>query len=424
METLFLFMVRASVFLMVFALGYYFLRGAGPRFGRFYILLSFILSLGLAGIGKIQIATGTAANGSEVTLLLPEFILGAQEGIASAGGKAWSQVSFTGMLLLIPAMIIAFLLGRLVLRLWKIYTEIKQHPGEYYEDVSLVYIDSERCPFSFFRWIFIPESLKQSSHFEKVLLHEKAHYYYRHSWDVMFMETMRLLFWFHPAWYHFKKELLATHEYEADNFVLMKFPRAEYQQALLDCALDVHYLPVTNPFNVSMIKKRFIMMNQNLKPNMKKMWIRLLMILPFLTFVFAIQSFELQSGPLPVITEADTSENFVSPPPEKEEDETVFTMVEDDPAFPGGQQALMTFLQENLTYPPKAREEKIQGTIFVTFIVEKDGSITGVRVLRGVHPDMDAEAMRVIKAMPDWKPGYQRGEPVRVQFNLPIRFVL
>lgn len=423
METLFYFIIRASVFLMVFALGYYFLRGAGPRFGRIYILLSFVLSLGLASIGKIQIFWGTALAGPEAVKLLPEIIVGAQEGIASAGGKAWSQFSFTGGILwLIPALMIVFLLGRLLLRLWKIYTEIKQHPGEHREDVNLVYIAPERCPFSFFQWIFIPESLRQSNHFEKVLLHEKAHYYYRHSWDVIFMEIMRLLFWFHPAWYYFKKELLATHEYEADNYVLMKFPRAEYQQALLDCALDVHYLPVTNPFNVSMIKKRFIMMNQNLKPNFKKMWIRMLMILPFLAFVFAIQSFDLQSESSPVI--ADNLENRVSPPPEKEEDETVFKMVEDDPSFPGGQQALMEFMSENLVYPPTAREEKIQGTIFIQFIVEKDGSITGVKVLRGVHPDMDAEAMRVVKAMPDWQPGYQKGEPVRVQFNLPIRFVL
>ena len=181
MEALIQFMVRSSVFLMVFALGYYFLRSSGPRFGRIYILLSFVLSLGLASIGKIQIGIGTTAADPETILLLPEFILGAQEGIAAAGGKAWSQISFTWMLLLIPAMIITFLLGRFLLRLREIFAEIKQHPKEHHEDVNLVYIEPERCPFSFFRWIFIPESLKNSSHFEKVLLHEKAHYYYRHS---------------------------------------------------------------------------------------------------------------------------------------------------------------------------------------------------------------------------------------------------
>ncbi len=424
METLFHFMVRASVFLMVFALGYYFLRTAVPRVGRFYILLSFILSLGLAGIGKIQIPIDIASADPGATLLLPEFILEAQDGIAAAGSMAWSQFSFTGMFLLIPALMVAFLLGRLLLRLKRIFSEIQKHPGEHHENVKLVYIEPERSPFSFFRWIFIPESLKQSSHFEKVLLHEKAHYYQLHSWDVMFMEVMRLLFWFHPAWYYLKKALLATHEYEADNFVLTKFPRVEYQQALLDCALDIHYLPVTNPFNVSMIKKRFIMMNQNLKPDMKKMWIRLLWILPVLAFVFALQSFELQSGLLPVVAEAVNNENSISPPPDKEEDEKVFTVVEESPTFRGGQQAMMNFLQENLTYPPTAREEKIQGTVFVTFVVEKDGSITGVKILRGVQPDIDAEAMRVVKAMPAWTPGYQDDEPVRVQFNLPIRFVL
>lgn len=109
---------------------------------------------------------------------------------------------------------------------------------------------------------------------------------------------------------------------------------------------------------------------------------------------------------------------------EEVEEEQIFTIVEDQPAFPGGQSALMKYLQENLKYPTMAREAGIQGTVFVTFVVEKDGSITDVRILRGVGGGLDEEAIRVVESMPSWTPGRQRGQAVRVQFNLPIRFVL
>jgi len=109
---------------------------------------------------------------------------------------------------------------------------------------------------------------------------------------------------------------------------------------------------------------------------------------------------------------------------EEVEEEQIFTIVEDQPSFPGGDAALMRYLQENLKYPTMAREAGIQGTVFVTFVVERDGSITDVRILRGVGGGLDEEAIRVVQSMPAWTPGRQRGQAVRVQFNLPIRFVL
>ncbi len=109
---------------------------------------------------------------------------------------------------------------------------------------------------------------------------------------------------------------------------------------------------------------------------------------------------------------------------EEVEEEQIFTIVEDQPSFPGGDAALMKYLQENLKYPTMAREAGIQGTVFVTFVVEIDGNITDVRILRGVGGGLDEEAIRVVQSMPAWTPGRQRGQAVRVQFNLPIRFVL
>lgn len=102
----------------------------------------------------------------------------------------------------------------------------------------------------------------------------------------------------------------------------------------------------------------------------------------------------------------------------------IFTVVEEAPSFPGGDAARIKFLQENIKYPQIARESSIQGTVYVTFVVEKNGNVTDVRVLRGIGGGCDEEAVRVIKAMPKWNPGKQRGKPVRVQFNMPIKFTL
>lgn len=127
------------------------------------------------------------------------------------------------------------------------------------------------------------------------------------------------------------------------------------------------------------------------------------------------------------IDEREFIAEWVAPVMEVEEEvesDEVFVIVEDAPSFPGGEEARMRFLQQNIRYPAIAREAGIQGTVFITFVVERDGSITNVRVLRGIGGGCDEEAIRVVSMMPRWNPGKQRGRPVRVQFNMPIRFTL
>jgi protein TonB len=106
------------------------------------------------------------------------------------------------------------------------------------------------------------------------------------------------------------------------------------------------------------------------------------------------------------------------------DEEVIFIVVEEQATFPGGEEARLRFLQENLRYPHMAREAGIQGTVFITFVVERNGTITDVRILRGIGGGCDEEAIRVVREMPRWNPGRQRGQPVRVQFTMPIRFVL
>ena len=109
---------------------------------------------------------------------------------------------------------------------------------------------------------------------------------------------------------------------------------------------------------------------------------------------------------------------------EEEDEQEIFQVVEQDPEFPGGIEALMKYLQQNIKYPQLARENNITGRVYVTFVVEKDGSVTGVRVLRDIGGGCGQEAIRVVKSMPKWTPGKQRGKNVRVQYNLPVNFSL
>ncbi|MBR1516672.1 MAG: energy transducer TonB [Bacteroidales bacterium] len=108
----------------------------------------------------------------------------------------------------------------------------------------------------------------------------------------------------------------------------------------------------------------------------------------------------------------------------EEVEEEIFTVVENDLEFPGGMEALYKYLGTSIKYPTLAKENNITGKVYVTFVVEKDGSIANPRVLRDIGGGCGQEAIRVVKAMPKWKPGKQRGKAVRVQFNLPVSFQL
>ncbi len=122
------------------------------------------------------------------------------------------------------------------------------------------------------------------------------------------------------------------------------------------------------------------------------------------------------------VVEIQNIENVVVAEPEKEEE--IFQVVENMPEFPGGMAELMKYLQKNIKYPTISQENGVQGRVIVQFVVNRDGSIVDPVVLRSVDPYLDKEALRVVKAMPKWKPGEQRGKPVRVKFTLPVQFRL
>lgn len=104
--------------------------------------------------------------------------------------------------------------------------------------------------------------------------------------------------------------------------------------------------------------------------------------------------------------------------------EPVFFSVEQMPEFPGGDEALFKFMQKNVSYPAEARKKNIQGVVPITFIIDKNGYVTHIKVIRSIHPLLDSAAVAAIQKMPQWKPGYQKGKAVDVLFNIPVRFTL
>jgi protein TonB len=120
----------------------------------------------------------------------------------------------------------------------------------------------------------------------------------------------------------------------------------------------------------------------------------------------------------------DTEIEYVEVVEEAVEEEEIFTIVETMPSFPGGDEALFKFLGKNIDYPQMAADAGITGMVYVTFVIEKDGSVADARILKGIGGGCDEEALRVVKQMPKWSPGKQRGKSVKVQYNLPVRFTL
>lgn len=147
---------------------------------------------------------------------------------------------------------------------------------------------------------------------------------------------------------------------------------------------------------------------------------------PAPTTVLEIVDDEEEIEEMEVVDQEITEETVVEIVQREEvvEEEQIFTIVEEMPTFPGGEAELFKYLAKNIKYPQMASDAGISGVVYVTFVVGKDGKITDVKVLRGIGGGCDEEAVRVVKSMPAWKPGKQRGKAVTVQYNLPIRFTL
>ena len=292
----------------------------------------------------------------------------------------------------------------------------KKMPG-----YTAVFTGKEHGSYSFFNYAFFPDENVS----EEIVRHEMSHIAHHHSADILFVELMMIIQWFNPFIYLYKRELQSLHEYMADRDVVATgIDKQNYMMLILQQCTAVDFSNMSNNFSFLLTKKRIKMITQNKKA--KGVVIKALLTLPlFALLLFANcksngndKSAEKKAVEATENVETQTVETFAT------DDSEVYGAVEVMPEYPGGVNAMYEFIQKNVKYPESAKDKGIEGKVYVQFVVEKDGSLSSFQVLRGVSDDIDAEALRVLKAMPKWKPGMNDGKPVRVQFTMPFVFKL
>lgn len=441
MEHLLYYLLRASVYLFVFAGAYalLFRKQQHPAFNRYYLLGSSIaaLLLALQPYQSIPIGANTQL-GIGGMIVLPEVVLNAQNArnvqLEAVDGSPSVLATLIQVYLLTGAVFILLLLRQLAI----IFRLIYKNERILQEGMTVILLPEGHVPFSFFKWFFMPKNMLDKPYYQMILSHEKAHYRLRHSLEVLFYALLQVLFWFHPVAYWLRREAGILHEYEADKATISQFEKVSYQSTLLNCAMAGKLTALVNPFNISPLKKRIMKMNQSTPKNSLMNWLKLAIIVPFVLLALIIQSCYQRTDEVEkqqertfmddVVEKAQQDGITISQGNEPDRNQmlndSVFAVVEEMPVFPGGTEALMKYMAENIRYPEQARKDSIQGRVFVNFIIQADGKVTNAQILRGIGGGCDEEAIRVVERMPDWTPGYQRGQAVRVSFNMPIRFTL
>ncbi len=390
---------------------------------------------------------------------------------AQASGITWMD-----MLLGIYWVGVAVLSLRLVWQLFSIIRLAVISRKQEVEGITVHLLRGEGSPFSFFRWVFMYPSTLEGKQLHEVMVHECTHVSGLHSLDTLFSELFSIACWFNPFAWLMKQEVRMNLEYLADESVLSDGnARKSYQYHLLGLAYrqPKDSTKIANNFNLLPLKKRIKMMNKRRTSEIGKA--KYLLFAPLagvLLMVSNIESVAREIGEqIPEVAEvqqkaeqalnadvavvnptaeeakaaaeakkaeeAKTAELAKSEAEQKSEakasdatapaDTTknvVYDVTETLPQFPGGQGVLMKYLAANIKYPASAVKAKKQGRVIVTFIIQKDGSVAKARIARSVDPELDAEALRIVKAMPNWTPGTQDGKPVNVKYTIPVVFSL
>ena len=397
---------------------------------------------------------------------------------AQAPGITWMD-----MLLGIYWAGVAVLSLRLVWQLFSIIRLAIISRKQEVEGITVHLLRGEGSPFSFFRWVFMYPSTLEGKQLHEVMVHECTHVSGLHSLDTLFSELFSIACWFNPFAWLMKQEVRMNLEYLADESVLSDGnARKSYQYHLLGLAYrqPKDSTKIANNFNLLPLKKRIKMMNKRRTSEIgKAKYFLFAPLAGVLLMVSNIESVAREIGEqIPEVAEvqqkAEQALNadvaVANPmakdavemmnPAEAEEmeadkaaeaaliaveqakqaaEEKVKTKPQTDttkkknswdcipetmPYFPGGNVLMLKYLADNIKYPASAVKAKKQGRVIVGFIVQKDGSITHAKIVRSIDPELDAEALRVVKGMPKWTPGTQLGKPVSVKYTLPVKFSL
>ena len=434
MGTFLVYILKSAACLAVFYLFYKLLmsRDTFHRFNRFALLGLLVLS---SLLPLVEASVNSPAAVQETMLTLEQLLLLADiqpEGESMAAATPSATVLWLRAALLVYLTGIVFFIARNLCSLARLGRLIRQGkrealdsylPDRKEKNVRLVVHDHDIAPFSWMHWIVIArKDLEENG--REILIHELAHIRNRHSWDLLLADLCIFVQWFNPAAWLLKQELQNIHEYEADETVLREGVNARnYQMLLIKKAVGTRLYSMANSFNHSSLKKRITMMlKEKSNPWARAKYLYILPLAALAVTAFArpeVSAVADEISAVKVIAPAvhDSIQPNVQPAVAAPS-----SALDQMPEFPGGMEALNTYLRNNIRYPQEAQKAGIQGRVIIQFIVSKDGSITDAEVVESVDPQLDAEGLRLIKNMPRWKPGMRKGQAIRVKQTLPIRF--
>ena len=366
--------------------------------------------------------------------LLPEVLVTATLPAASTevGVANWQAGTW---LWIIYGLGFAMLLLRSLFEVCKICRSVARSQRCSLKGVSVCRSDEIAEPCSFFHWIFIGTIQYPDKELNEILIHEQTHVREFHSLDIILAQLIILLCWFNPFSWLIRSEIRMNHEYLADKQVVMSgYDKKSYQYHLLGIKhTSLAAANFYNNFSVLPLKKRIKMLNRKRTHNI--MVGKYLMFIPVVALLLLFSNCANKKTDK-AQSDTEKADTVVAVEPEKkaepqaeatlpqEKTDSIYSVVETMPDYPGGQKELLSFLSRNIKYPTKAEENKIQGRVVIQFVVNKDGSVSDAKVVRSVDPELDKEALRVVNSMPQWKPGMQKGEAVSVKYTIPIAFRL
>ena len=434
MGTFLVYILKSAACLAVFYLFYKLLmsRDTFHRFNRFALLGLLVLS---SLLPLVEASVNSPAAVQETMLTLEQLLLLADiqpEGESMAAATPSATVLWLRAALLVYLTGIVFFIVRNLCSLARLGRLIRQGkrealdsylPDRKEKNVRLVVHDHDIAPFSWMHWIVIArKDLEENG--REILIHELAHIRNRHSWDLLLADLCIFVQWFNPAAWLLKQELQNIHEYEADETVLREGVNARnYQMLLIKKAVGTRLYSMANNFNHSSLKKRITMMlKEKSNPWARAKYLYILPLAALAVTAFARPEVSAVADEISAVKVIAPAVHDSIQPNVQTAVAAPSSALDQMPEFPGGMEALNTYLRNNIRYPQEAQKAGIQGRVIIQFIVSKDGSITDAEVVESVDPQLDAEGLRLIKNMPRWKPGMRKGQAIRVKQTLPIRF--
>jgi len=403
---------------------------------RFFILLSFLASLILP---FIIIETRQPVDIQFFGKDLSEVIINGTYEISSPGTVEHTFISWTRIILTVYiAGIIVFGI-KLIAEILSLLVMIARHKNSRNNIIRLR--SRNTSGFSAFGYIFV-HCESPTLEVDEIIRHEQKHLDRYHFLDIIFLEVIKVIQWFNPFIYLFDRSLREVHEFQADEECLNSgITIQKYQGLILNQIFRTSIFNVSNSFsNPSLIKKRMIMMTRKRSKTLANL--KILLVLPVL-FLLLISFSTCATKKKSDVTLTEAAPPPPPPPPVSviDEDKKMevirvpyessgsnepepFVVVEEMPMFEGGEANLLKYLSDNIIYPESAREAGISGRVIIRFCVTETGGVNRISVLKGVDPALDAEALRVVSGLTQFKPGRQGGVAVPVWYMVPVTFSL